>query len=203
MQEVDLALDTPRTTSVCVPGAAGRQQSDQDLVLECHDGSDGAHSDQDQRESAVWEELEAVREERDDAVRIRDLALGLMKTSMLEMKGVTAKMAMMKTGSSYIELLQFDTPAGNPPGPGWTLADHGINHLCLMVDDVDAEYARLSAAGMQFHAPPVHNTGRPTVACYGRDPDGNRIELIQVTDVSVPFHYANHRLERLKELAER
>ena len=123
--------------------------------------------------------------------------------AMLEMKGVTAKMAMMKTGSSYIELLQFDTPAGNPPGPGWTLADHGINHLCLMVDDVDAEYARLSAAGMQFHAPPVHNTGRPTVACYGRDPDGNRIELIQVTDVSVPFHYANHRLERLKELAER
>ena len=121
--------------------------------------------------------------------------------AMLEMKGVTAKMAMMRTGTSYIELLQFDTPAGDPRGPGWTLADHGVNHICLMVDDVDAEYARLSAAGMLFHAPPVHNTGRPTVACYGRDPDGNRIELLQMTDEAVPFHYANHRIERLKALA--
>ena len=121
--------------------------------------------------------------------------------AMLEMEGVVAKMAMMRTGTSYIELLQFDTPAGDPPGPRWKLADHGVNHICLMVDDVDAEYARLSAAGMMFHAAPVHNTGRPTVACYGRDPDGNRIELLQVTDTSVPFHYANRSLERLKELA--
>jgi len=121
--------------------------------------------------------------------------------AMLEMNGVTAKMAMMRTGSSFIELLQFATPAGEPRGPGWKLADHGINHICLMVEDVDAEYARLVAAGMTFHAPPIHNSGRPTAACYGRDPDGNRIELLQIKDESIPFHYANHRLERLKEPA--
>ncbi len=118
--------------------------------------------------------------------------------AMLEMEGTTVKMAMMRTGSSYIELLQFDTPAGAPRGAGWKLADHGINHLCLMVDDIDAEYARLSAAGMHFHAPPVHSS-RPTTVCYGRDPDGNRIELMQFKDMSVPFHYANRRLERMKD----
>ncbi|RYD92567.1 MAG: hypothetical protein EOP61_25300, partial [Sphingomonadales bacterium] len=36
--------------------------------------------------------------------------------AMLEMEGVTAKMAMMRTGTSFIELLQFDTPAGAPRG---------------------------------------------------------------------------------------
>jgi catechol 2,3-dioxygenase-like lactoylglutathione lyase family enzyme len=122
--------------------------------------------------------------------------------AMLEMDGVTVKMAMMRTGSSYIELLQFDTPAGDPRGPGWKLADHGINHICLMVDDIDAEYARLKAAGMQFNAPPVRHENRPTCVCYGRDPDGNRIELMEFADTSVPYHYANRRLERLRELAE-
>ncbi len=122
--------------------------------------------------------------------------------AMLEMEGVTAKMAMLRTGTSYIELLQFDTPQGDPRGPAWKLADHGVNHICLMVDDIDAEYARLCAAGMTFHAPPVHNTGRPTVACYGRDPDGNRIELIQVSDLNSPFHYAHHRIERVKAMVE-
>ncbi len=118
--------------------------------------------------------------------------------AMIEMDGVTLRMAMIRTGTSYIELFQFETPAGAPRGPDWKLSDHGLNHFCLMVEDVDAEYARLSAAGMQFHAPPVHVAGRPTTACYGRDPDGNRVELIEITDTSVPFHYANHRLERLK-----
>jgi catechol 2,3-dioxygenase-like lactoylglutathione lyase family enzyme len=120
---------------------------------------------------------------------------------MLEMDGVTARMAMMRTGSSYLELLQFDTPAGDPRGADWKLSDHGVNHICLMVDDVEAEYARLTAAGMHFHAPPVHNKDRPTCACYGRDPDGNRIELLQITDARVPYHYANRRLERMRAMA--
>ena len=119
--------------------------------------------------------------------------------AMLGMDGVTVRMAMMRTGSSYIELLQFDTPAGAPRGPDWKLADHGHNHICLMVDDIDAEYARLKAAGMPFNAPPVHSS-RPTTVCYGKDPDGNHIELMQFKDESVPYHYANRQLERLREL---
>jgi glyoxylase I family protein len=120
--------------------------------------------------------------------------------AMLEMAGVTVKMAMLRTGSSYIELLQFDTPAGKPRGPHWKLADHGHNHICLMVDDIDAEYARLKAAGMHFNAPPIHGS-RPTTVCYGKDPDGNRIELMQFKDESVPYHYANRHIDRLKEVA--
>lgn len=115
--------------------------------------------------------------------------------AMLEMEGVAVKMAMMRTGSSFIELLQFDAPAGDPRGAQWKLADHGVNHICLMVDDIDTEYARLKAAGMRFSAPPMRNQSRPTCVCYGRDPDGNRIELMEIADRSIPYHYANRELE--------
>ena len=57
-------------------------------------------------------------------------------------------------------------------------ADLGIAHFCFQVTDLDEEYERLVAAGMEFVSGPVEQT--PEVAnCYGRDPDGNLIELIE------------------------
>ena len=51
-----------------------------------------------------------------------------------------------------------NTPPGRPRPADWKIADHGIGHIGLLVDDIDGEYARLSAAGMHFHAPPVIDT---------------------------------------------
>ena len=63
---------------------------------------------------------------------------------------------------------------GDPNRP---VCDHGITHIAFEVDDLDAEYDRLKAAGMRFHCPP-QNLGVSRVT-YGRDPDGNVLELWQ------------------------
>jgi predicted enzyme related to lactoylglutathione lyase len=56
------------------------------------------------------------------------------------------------------------------------VCDHGITHVCVDVDDLDADHERLSSAGMSFHAPPQDLGGGVRTTC-GRDPDGNVVEL--------------------------
>ncbi|HJP36347.1 MAG TPA: VOC family protein, partial [Gammaproteobacteria bacterium] len=63
------------------------------------------------------------------------------------------------------------------------VCDHGITHLCLQVSDIDAEYERLKAAGMVFHCPP-QAVGDAIHATYGRDPDGNVVELLEISGAS-------------------
>jgi predicted enzyme related to lactoylglutathione lyase len=46
------------------------------------------------------------------------------------------------------------------------------------VTDMEAEYERLGQAGMRFHCPPMQ-ISRSTKVTYGRDPDGNVIELYE------------------------
>lgn len=121
---------------------------------------------------------------------------------MVEMDGVTSRMAMLRAGNVFLELIQFNTPPGKPRPADWKIADHGIGHIGLLVDDIDAEYARLSAAGMHFHAPPVHNQGRPTAACWGRDPDGNRVEIIQVKDAASPHALPQAIIEHFRARAD-
>jgi glyoxylase I family protein len=92
--------------------------------------------------------------------------------------GSSARQIMLRKGGSRLELFQFHAPEPSPGDPRRPVCDHGITHLCLAVTDIDAEYARLRDAGMEFHcepqelAPGLHTT-------YGRDPDGNVVELHQ------------------------
>ena len=95
------------------------------------------------------------------------------------------RVVLMKLGDSMIELFQFETPTPRPVDPDRPLCDHGITHLCLDVVDIDKEYERLSAAGMRFHCAPVQNgDARMT---YGRDPDGNVIELLEFLNPDDPL----------------
>ena len=57
----------------------------------------------------------------------------------------------------------------------------GSGHIAVQVDDIDAEVARLLAAGVEFHTPVnVHVDGDSTVKwCYLRDPDGICVELVE------------------------
>src|SRR6478736_7446926 len=60
---------------------------------------------------------------------------------------------------------------GERPGPG------GWNRIHLIVDDLDAEIARLTAAGVPFRNEVVTGPGGAQVlAC---DPSGNLVELFQ------------------------
>lgn len=56
----------------------------------------------------------------------------------------------------------------------------GITHFCVEVSDIESEYERLKAAGASFHCPPLDFSGE-AMATYGRDPDGNVFELLQMS----------------------
>jgi lactoylglutathione lyase len=55
----------------------------------------------------------------------------------------------------------------------------GYGHMALVVDDLDAELARLRSAGIEPERPPYAPGGRSEYRiCFLTDPDGYRIELI-------------------------
>lgn len=90
---------------------------------------------------------------------------------------VKAKMAMLKTSNAFIELWQYSNPS--PEDLRSRPCDYGYPHLALQVDDIQGEYDRLKAHGMQFVGEVVH-FGDDASAIYGRDPFGNVIELYEI-----------------------
>lgn len=94
--------------------------------------------------------------------------------------------AMLKLSNAFVELFEFSTPQPRAGDPDRPVCDHGITHLCVAVSDIDAEYDRLKAAGMRFHCPP-QTTGGAARATYGRDPDGNVVELLEIGEPSSPM----------------
>ncbi len=97
------------------------------------------------------------------------------------LKDSSAQVVMLRAGNACVELFQYATPPPKPSDSNRPVCDHGITHLCLQVSDIDAEYERLKAAGMRFHCPPQAG-GRGLRVTYGRDPDGNVVELLEVTE---------------------
>jgi catechol 2,3-dioxygenase-like lactoylglutathione lyase family enzyme len=95
------------------------------------------------------------------------------------------KMAMLKTSNAFFEIFEFAHPIGTKGDPNRPVCDQGITHICLNVSDIQGEYARLKAAGMRFHCEPKHAPGIGW-ATYGRDPDGNIVELLE-PDPAGPF----------------
>lgn len=105
--------------------------------------------------------------------------------AMLDLPGVGFEAALLRLGGVMIEVFQFTEPAPAPAPARRRVNDHGLTHLCLQVDDVKAEYERLAAAGMVFHCAP--QTGDGATYVYGRDPDGNAIELIEFEGPANPL----------------
>ncbi len=102
------------------------------------------------------------------------------------LKDSSARFAMLRAGNAYVELFQYETPQPRPAVPSRPVCDHGLTHICLDVSDLDAEYERLRAAGMVFHCPP-QDAGPGVRTTYGRDPDGNVVELQEISDPNNPI----------------
>ncbi len=90
----------------------------------------------------------------------------------------SARIIMLRCGNACLELFEYSTPSPKPGDSARPVCDHGITHLCLEVSDIEAEYTRLKNAGMQFHCAP-QIVGGTIQATYGRDPDGNVVELLE------------------------
>ncbi|MFI4976844.1 MAG: VOC family protein [Caulobacterales bacterium] len=67
---------------------------------------------------------------------------------------------------------------GAKPGPG------GWNRIHLIVDDIDAEVARLEGAGADFRNPMIEGPGGKQILLL--DPSGNVIELFQPAAAFAP-----------------
>lgn len=92
------------------------------------------------------------------------------------LKDSSAEYVMLKLGDFRLEVFEYKTPEPKSL-TNHRACDHGIPHFCIEVEDIHAEYDRLKAAGMFFHCPVKVIAGD---ACtYGRDPDGNILELVQ------------------------
>jgi catechol 2,3-dioxygenase-like lactoylglutathione lyase family enzyme len=101
------------------------------------------------------------------------------------LKESSGRLAILKAGNAYIEIFQYSSPLPKSAEPMRPVCDHGITHICLDVADIDAKDEPLKNAGMVFHCPPQGVGGLR--ATYGRDPDGNVVELLEVTDNSSPM----------------
>jgi catechol 2,3-dioxygenase-like lactoylglutathione lyase family enzyme len=85
-----------------------------------------------------------------------------------------------KQGDFFLELIQYR----NPPTKARKLQNDfvGASHVCFLVDDIIAEYSRLSSAGVRFNSPPVDIVRDGKLICralYMFDPDGITVELEQ------------------------
>jgi len=98
-------------------------------------------------------------------------------------KDPAARFVLMKAHNFYLELFQWSAPKGRPLQP-LNPNDFGYTHFCVDVVDIEMEYQRLAELGMTFvHPSPVKSGQSKTV--YGRDPDGNIIEIQEVPSGNV------------------
>ncbi len=96
---------------------------------------------------------------------------------LLDVPGSAARGAMLRAGTCYIEMFQFNSPAPVSDRPLRPF-DKGYTHFCVDVTDIEQEYGRLQALGMTFGHPCPIDVGH-VKSIYGRDPEGNVIELQQ------------------------
>jgi glyoxylase I family protein len=116
---------------------------------------------------------------------------------MMAVKGTAARVVMLRTGNSFLELFEFSSPTPKPQDPERPVIDHGFTHICVAVDDAVAECARLEALGVRLHCP-VIKSALPVAGTYGRDPDGNVFEILEVCDPNHPLAFANRRLAAMQ-----
>jgi catechol 2,3-dioxygenase-like lactoylglutathione lyase family enzyme len=100
---------------------------------------------------------------------------------IIDVRNSAARTTMLSAGNCYVELFQFSAP---PPGSTTALRpyDHGYTHFCVDVTDIGAEIERLTKLGMNFdrpHGPAKAVDAGTVLTVYGRDPEGNVIEIQQ------------------------
>jgi lactoylglutathione lyase len=93
------------------------------------------------------------------------------------------------TDDQYLEVFPG---AENDRAPGWDA--NGMNHMCLAVEDIDAVVQRIEAAGIALLLP-LKLAVDGNRQAWIEDPDGNRIELMEMDANSLQLQ-AIERLRR-------
>jgi glyoxylase I family protein len=96
---------------------------------------------------------------------------------IVDVPGSAARGAMLRAGSCYMELFQYSAPEPSSTRPLQPY-DKGYTHFCVDVTDIEQEYQRLKTLGISFSQPAPIDVGH-VKSIYGRDPEGNLVEIQQ------------------------
>jgi len=88
-------------------------------------------------------------------------------------------MAMLRVDGGRIELFEFKEPADRQVAIA-RACDIGGTHLAFQVDDVRVMYEELCRNHVQFTRPPLVVGEEGPVLAFCLDPDGHRIELVEL-----------------------
>jgi glyoxylase I family protein len=108
---------------------------------------------------------------------------------IVDITGSAARGAMLRAGTCYVEMFQYSAPAPTVTKPLQGF-DKGYTHFCVDATDIEKEYLRLKGLGMTFSQPAPIDVGH-VKSIYGRDPEGNLIEIQQTAD------HCDFRLDKL------
>ena len=100
---------------------------------------------------------------------------------LVDLKGSQANVVLLNAGNMVLELFDYRAPSGihDPRRP---VNNPGYTHICLDVEDIETEYRRLESAGMTFNRSIMDVEELGLRAVYGRDPEGNVIEVQEIFD---------------------
>ena len=90
----------------------------------------------------------------------------------------------LKFGSGVFLELFYPNPNTNMDSGGPNYDDIGYVHLSLVVDDLASWEPYLKENGVQLDSD-IHTGGDGTLTMWLRDPDGNRIEMMEYTENSL------------------
>ena len=122
------------------------------------------------------------------AIRVKDIAsilnfycnkLGFAEMLRLDRDGRLWLVYLRITDDQYLEVF--------PDGEGERAAAReavGFNHMCLAVPDIDQTVAELEAAGIALIRPKALGADG-NWQCWIEDPEGHRIELMQMAENSM------------------
>jgi glyoxylase I family protein len=99
---------------------------------------------------------------------------------IVDVPNSAARGAMLRAGTCYMELFEYSAPAPTVSSPLRPF-DKGYTHFCVDVTDIEQEYERLKGLGMTFSQPGPIDVGH-VKSIYGRDPEGNLVEIQQTAD---------------------
>ncbi|MCH2585745.1 MAG: VOC family protein [Planctomycetes bacterium] len=105
---------------------------------------------------------------------------GSFAETVTTLKGVRMRIIHLSGYGQGLELIQYLAAAGQPEAP--RTCDTGSAHLCYVVDDIEAEIARLSELGVRFLSEVMTVEGGPNAGnrmVYFLDPDGIPMEFTQ------------------------
>ncbi len=98
-------------------------------------------------------------------------------SQVVGMNNATGRVVWLRAADTMIELWQWDQPSGRPLPDDYVPADKGVTHYAFEVDDVDALYEKVVAAGFHANCQPkdlgLHKT------TYIKGPDGEIIEILE------------------------